>query len=112
MSYELNLVKIEDTSNKKNLLKALKKVASIDDFFMGYDSDECLWECAKDEGFKTNVDYVINKVREIKDDVELVEEFLKLWLDDDGFCESYEFKYILDENKHIESLAIVIEFED
>ena len=65
------------------------------DDFNGNNGEDYLWEIAKDDGFKTNIDYCINKVMkqyEIDNDiVKAIEDFFDIWFKSDGFYDEYDY---------------------
>lgn len=69
-------------------------VNEYDDDFNGNNGEDYLLQVAKDEGFKTNIDYSINKVMkqyEIDNDmVKAIEDFFDIWFNSDY---SYYIKY-------------------
>ena len=61
--------------NRESLLDALRSLSDFDCDFNGENGDDYLWEEAN--GFESNMDYLINKVRDIKDDEDCVNSFFE-----------------------------------
>lgn len=84
-----------------------------DDDMLGYNGDECLWECSKAKGFKTNIEFMedLLNTSEYTDVTDLVCLFLDTLIDNDSYYINYELKiYHIDDNKT--AVAVVIEGED
>ena len=94
MSMEFNSQIIDNT--KENVIEYFNNIVNeYDDDFNGNNGEDYLWDIAKDDGFKTNIDYCINKVMkqyEIDNDiVKAIEDFFKLWFESDSFFDEYDY---------------------
>ena len=82
-------------NTKEDVIEYFKNIVNeYDDDFNGNNGKDCLLQVAKDNGFKTNIDYCINKVMkqyEIDNDiVKAMENFFDIWFNSDN---SYYNKY-------------------
>ena len=86
-------------------------VDEYDDDFNGNNGEDFLWRKAKDNGFKTNIDYCINKVitqYEVDGNiVKAIENFFDLWFGSDGYYEEYDYCVYEYKNKLFISFAFV-----
>lgn len=89
--------------NRESLLEALKDLSSFDCDFNGENGDEFLWVGA--EGYDSNMDYLIDKVRNIEDDEECVNTFFNTWLGADGYYEKWDVSVITDTKKRVKTVS-------
>ena len=85
--------------NRESLLDALRSLSDFDRDFNGENGDDYLWEEAN--GFESNMDYLINKVREIKDDEDCVISFFEEWMDNDSYYEKWNVSVLKDTKKRV-----------
>ena len=71
----------EDT--REALFDALRELGSNDADFIGENGPEYLWKRAN--GFSSNCEYVIDKIKDIAEDIDLVHAFIHEWMDDDEY---------------------------
>ena len=83
--------------NRESLLNALKDLSSFDCDFNGESGDEFLWVGA--EGYDSNMDYLIDKVRNIEDDEECINTFFNTWLSADCYYAKWDVSVITDTKK-------------
>lgn len=84
---ELKLVKVNgDTRN--DLLNALSELASMDADFSGENGSEYLWKEAV--GFKSNADYLLNAVKDMPTDEDVINAFISGWINSDSFYNSFK----------------------
>lgn len=89
MNLYTNLVAVEK-GNRQSLLDALEIISDFDCDFNGDNGIDYLWEVA--EGFESNMDYLLNEVKDIKEDEEVVKRFIEQWMEMD--CNYYtEYSY-------------------
>lgn len=101
----LDLVKVEP-NNRESLLNALRSLSEIDCDFSGDNGFEYNWDITNEEGFDSNVDYVINEVKDIDDDLECINKFLAEWMGDDYYYQQYEMKCLTDDNGNIIAISL------
>jgi hypothetical protein len=90
---------------KQNLLDALMELSQNDCDFNGENGLGYLWDEA--EGFESNMDYLINKVKDIDDVTDMVNTFVSSWIDRDGYYGQYEVEVITHND---EVVAIVLAY--
>lgn len=79
-----HVVAVLKGSTRNALLNALKELAEVDADFNG-ENDGYLWNESEKNGFESNVDYAIDVVKDIPKDEDLVEKFISLWMEKDGY---------------------------
>mgnify|MGYP000723060584 FL=1 len=90
--------------NRESLLNALRSLSDFDCDFNGENGDDYLWEEAN--GFESNMDYLINKVREIKDDEDCVNSFFEEWMDNDrNYYEEWNVSVLKDTKKRVKAIS-------
>ena len=90
--------------NRESLLDALRSLSDFDCDFNGENGDDYLWEEAN--GFESNMDYLINKVREIKDDEDCVNSFFEEWMDNDrNYYEEWNVSVLKDTKKRVKAIS-------
>ncbi len=90
--------------NRESLLDALRSLSDFDCDFNGENGDDYLWEEAN--GFESNMDYLINKVREIKDDEDCVNSFFEEWMDNDrNYYEKWNVSVLKDTKKRVKVIS-------
>lgn len=116
MEYVLTLdcVYVGKGDIKSEILKALSKLADNNDgCFCNVDEDEFnLCEEAEKNGFKSNRDYVIDKVSKYDDVDTIAETFFEEWLGKDPFYSLYQYKFCYDENENIVAVALAFNTEE
>lgn len=99
----LKTVKVKENT-REALLAALAELAKMDADFSGENGIEYLWKEASD--FDSNCEYCIDKVKDLKTDKEIIEKFVSLWIDADGYYESHELDVIYDKKGNAEYIAL------
>ena len=94
MRMEFNSQIINNT--KEDVIEYYNNIVNeYDDDFNGNNGEDYLWEIAKDDGFKTNIDYCINKVMkqyEIDGDIEkAIGDFFEFWFKSDSYFDEYDY---------------------
>ena len=106
MSLYLSLKEIKP-GNRESLLNALRELSYFDCDFNGDNGLDYLWEEAK--GFTSNMEYLINEVKDIKDDEECVSRFIEMWMErDSSYYKSYELNVITTKQNQIKTIAFAV----
>ena len=101
-----NLVEVEK-GNREDLLRALEFLSDNDCDFNGENGIKYAWEETKENGFESNLEYLLNEVKDIKDDKECVDKFINTWMENDSnYYHSYEINYLIDEDKKIYAISL------
>lgn len=103
----LHTTVISDLSDREKVLDALTEFTDED--FNGNNGEDYLWEVAKEKGFSSNQDYVIDQIR--KSDIHgtnIVKTYLEEWLGNDSYVFMYKYDCkLVDSTMCVVSLAIV-----
>lgn len=131
IEYSLNtkLLKVTRGKNhRKNLLDTLADIGDLDFDFSGENGLDYLWEDVwNDNGFEnqedyetqqeesekiielkyeSNLEWLLDRVKDIEDDRDCVEEFISTWMDNDSnYYHKYEVNYLTDKNNHIYAIS-------
>lgn len=100
-----SLVEVEK-GNRQDLLKAFENLSNFDYDFNGENGLEYAWKETVKAGFESNLEYVLNEVKDIKDDVECVEKFVSMWLDSDDYYHEHELNYLADNDGKIYVISL------
>ena len=87
---------------RKDLLVALKRIGDDDKDFTGENGEQYLWKEAR--GFKSNREYLIDKVKDIESDTECVKTFFETWKKNDSFYKDAEYQFIENRNGYVEAI--------
>lgn len=95
MNLYTNLVAVEK-GNRQSLLNALEIISDFDCDFNGDNGIDYLWDDA--EGFESNLDYLLNEVKDIEEDEEVVKSFIEEWMDrDSNYYTEYSYNTITED---------------
>lgn len=86
---------------RKDLLVALKRIGDDDQDFTGENGEQYLWKEALEGGFKSNREYLIDKVKDIESDSECVKTFFETWKENDNFYKDAEYQFIENRNGYV-----------
>lgn len=92
--------------NRKDLLKALESLSEFDLDFNGANGIEYAWEETLEAGFDSNLDYVLEQVQNIEDDVECVVKFVSMWMDGDSYYHEHELNYLADDDGNVYVISL------
>lgn len=93
-----------EAGNRESLLDALRSLSDFDYDFNGENGLDYLWEDAS--GFESNMDYLINEVKDIEDDEECVNTFFEEWLGNDRYYDEWNVSVITDEKKRVKAISL------
>ena len=96
---------------KDAFYNALRELAIIDNDFNGKNGDEYLWDEAKESGYQSNLEFLINEVikkETNKTDEELVQLFIGQWIDNNDYYKSRSFHVYCDKDGIAEFIALAI----
>lgn len=101
MSLYANLAKVEK-GNRQSLLDALAIVSDFDADFIGDNGKEYNWAETDEGGFESNLDYLLDKIKDIKDDNEAIQTFICEWMGyDSNYYDEYSYDTITDDDGHV-----------
>lgn len=96
-----NLLTVE-AGNRESLLETLKSLSDFDCDFNGDNGTDYAWEETLEAGFESNLEYMLNEVKDIENDVDCVELFVNAWMETDmDYYSAYQLDYLTDSNGNI-----------
>ena len=99
MKCSVNLVTATINENtKEDILNALTSISMFDGDFVGRNGPQYLCSSAKQSGFESNQEFLLDMVSKLDDIKQIVHKFMKYWLGYDGYYESYKYDIIYDKN--------------
>ena len=101
----MKLVKVEGTT-RQDLLDALASLGEMDADFCGENGIDYLWENVDEKKYDSNLEYVLDILKDMKTDKEVIEQFVSKWLDNDGYYSDYILDVIYDVNGKAECIAL------
>jgi hypothetical protein len=93
-----------EVDNRESLLNALRSLSEYDNDFNGENGIDYLWEEAN--GFESNMEYLVNEVKDIEDDEECVNTFFEEWLNHDKYYDEWNISVIADEKKRVKAISL------
>lgn len=108
MSLFSNLVQVEK-GNRDSLLEALATMSDFDCDFNGENGVEYAWEETLENGFESNLEYLLNEVKDIQDDSEAVQVFFETWMKmDEDYYNEYNLDTITDDEGNVLAISIAV----
>jgi hypothetical protein len=101
----LRLVKVEGI-RRQDLLDALARLSEMDADFCGENGSEYLWDCVDETKYSSNMDYLLNTLKNLRSDKELIERFVSLWLDKDTYYLEHILEVTYDKTGKAECIAL------
>ena len=101
-------LKVENVkpNNRESLLNALRNMSDFDCDFNGENGEDYTWEDAIENGFDSNLEYLINEVKDIEDDETLINTFFDTWMDNDrNYYDEYEVQCISNSNGNVVTIC-------
>ena len=103
-----NLVEVKK-GDREDLLATLSNLSDFDCDFNGENGIDYAWEETVEKGFESNLEYLLDKVKDIKDDAECVNEFFNYWMErDSNYYHDFKVDYLTDENGKIFAISFSI----
>ena len=109
MSLNLSVVKVEG-KERTDLLDALRRLCEIDCDFSGENGPEYNWKETISKGFDSNADLVLDRVKDLIDDKEVINEFIKGWIQEDYYYHEYLLDVIYDDKGKAEVISLAVEY--
>ena len=101
----LKTVKVKENT-REALLAALTELGEMDADFSGENGIEYLWEEASE--FDSNCEYCLDKVKDLKTDEEVIEKFIRLWIEADNYYKEHELNVIYNKKGKAEYIALAV----
>ena len=93
--------------SRQNLLAMLASVSDFDNDFTGENGEEFLWDEVDSSKYKSNLDYMLDEVKDIEDDAEAIETFFEEWMNKDGYYDDYEINVLTNERGQVYAFSFV-----
>jgi len=104
MTLHTNLEKVK-VGDRENLLCVLRNIADFDMDFNGDNGEDYTWEEALENGFESNLEYVLNIIEDIENDEECVKAFFEEWMENDGYYTEYEVNCLTDTKGRVTAIG-------
>lgn len=105
MSLHLKVEKVKP-NNRESLLNALRNISDFDCDFTGENGEGYTWKDAIENGFNSNLEYLINEVKDIEDDKTLINTFFDTWMNNDrNYYDEYEVQCINNNNGNVVTIC-------
>lgn len=102
------LVSVNNPGNREDLLKALSELGEFDNDFNGKNGYEYNWEETNNGGFDSNLDYLLNVVKDIKLDRQCVLTFINYWMSKErGYYADYNISCLTDHYDRVYAISFV-----
>lgn len=104
-SINMKLVKVNGKT-RENLLSALAILGKMDADFNGENGIEYLWEGVNKEKYESNMEYLLDTLKNKETDKEVVEEYVSSWIGGDNYYKEHILDVVYDENGKAECIAL------
>ena len=105
---------VEHPGDRADLLEALLSFAEdYDNDFNGQNGEEYLWDDAKEAGFSSNAEYLLDDLDKAypTDDRTLIAEYFSEWLGHDNYYHDYDFNIIVNKDDEIQHIILAFTTE-
>lgn len=101
----MKLVKVHGKT-RSDLVNALTELAQIDADFIGENGPDYLWDEVDASKYDSNMAYLFDALKDIKNDQEFIAEFIARWINADNYYHSSVLDVIYDEQGNAECIAL------
>lgn len=105
MTLMQTLAVVETPNNRQSLLKALEHLSNCDEDFNGNNGPEYLWQQASDGNYNSNQQYVLDIIKDLPSDDDVVQAFLDYWVKHDSYYRRYECTVHKNQKDQIDAIA-------
>ena len=106
MNYmNMKLVKVNGKT-REDLLKALATLGEMDADFSGENGIEYLWAGVDENKYESNMEFLLDVVNNNETDKEVIERYIKRWIEDDNYYVNYILDVVYDNNGKAECIAL------
>ena len=95
-------------NNRNSLLQALESLSYFDNDFIGENGIDYAWKETIESGFDSNLEYLLDKVKDIKSDEECIIYFINKWLLNDSYYNEFEYDFLTDDNGDIIAVSLAV----
>ena len=94
--------------SRDDLLSKLEKNGNIDCDFNGENGDEYLWGEFDSSKYKSNLEYMLAKVKNIEDDTEAINTFFNVWMDrENNYYNKYREKVLTNDEGQVYAFSFM-----
>lgn len=104
-SINMKLVKVNGKT-REDLLAALSELGEMDCDFNGENGVEYLWENVDENRYESNMEYLLDSLKEEALDKDVIEQFVSNWVGSDSYYKEYILDVIYDDNGKAECIAL------
>ena len=101
----MKLVKVNGKT-REDLLVALASLGEMDADFNGENGIEYLWESVDKDKYESNMEYLLDVLKDKETDKELIEEYISDWIGCDNYYKDHILDVVYDENGKAECIAL------
>ena len=101
----MKLVKVNGKT-REDLLVALVSLGEIDADFNGDNGIEYLWDNVDSTKYESNMEYLLDTLKDKETDKELIEEYVSSWISRDSYYKEHILEVVYDENGKAECIAL------
>lgn len=106
-SMYLNTTKVNGKT-REDLIDALADLGKFDADFCGDNGIEYLWDCVDGNKYESNREYLLDVVRGLGTDREVIHTYISTWIGGDSYYQDYELQVIYDDNDKAEFIALAV----
>ena len=104
-SINMKLVKVNGKT-REDLLRALASLGDIDADFNGENGIEYLWDDVDSTKYESNMEYLLDTLKDKETDKELIEEYVDSWIGGDNYYKGHILDVVYDDNGKAECIAL------
>ena len=101
----MKLVKVNGKT-REDLLTALASLGDIDADFNGENGIEYLWDGVDSAKYESNMEYLLDTLKDKETDKELIEEYVNSWIGRDNYYKDHILDVVYDDNEKAECIAL------
>ena len=101
----MKLVKVNGKT-REDLLTALASLGDMDADFNGENGIEYLWDSVDGTKYESNMEYLLDTLKDKETDKELIEEYVSNWIGGDNYYKEHILDVIYDDNGKAECIAL------
>lgn len=104
-SINMKLVKVNGKT-REDLLVALASLGEMDADFCGDNGIEYLWDGVDSTKYESNMEYLLDVLKDKETDKELIEEYVSSWIGGDNYYKEHILDVVYDDNGNAECIAL------
>jgi len=107
----LQLKKVNGKTTQ-DLLDTLTEIMQVDADHSGENGPGYIWEEAKNKGFETNIDFLVDLVKDEPSHKEIIDSFMTELIERDFYYTNSDYEVIYDEEGRAECIAFAFASEE